>query len=723
MRKNKGITLVSMIGYIVLSLMIISALIVITTNFKKNFNELDVQSIHDVEFDKINLQILGEIKEGKVVSQDETTKEMLVFVNDNVYTYVKEENSIYLNDTIKIADSITNCEFEIEDKTNSKILKIITEIDGETRTLEYLIEEKEHNWKSSNGQLKCSNCGRILTIGDYIKYVPDEKSEEVVILANQSGYSLPQEIKQEKNSKWRVLAVEDNDNNGTNETLILKMNATVNLLYLEGAKGYINGPAILNEICEELYSSTIYGKARSININDLNYALGYEAKGGFYYDSSAWRQLNNFTTSIGSIKNYDLNETPDGKILNDYKASSYFYDIEGGIIKNPASGATRVADKDVVNIIANEAYWLASQGNLCSNQFVTFGTGYVSPSSSKTRIWGNYDLFNSAGVEKSLGISFVPIVKLNSLVPDKITEDEIGKEEEHDWTKSLSVLTCKNCGKQYRIGQAINYVPDINNKSITINTTESGYAQSQTIRQETGKKWIVIGAVDSDDNGTNEKLVIRMEQTTTKLYLNGKQAYNNGPDIMNRICNELYSSSIYGEARSINIDDLNNALNYIPKGGEYYENGWKELKGFKMKLKELSTWENIKNYTNTPDGVNTIQSLEKYEVNGYFYMLEKAVLTNLATQKKLYYNSEDFINSILGDYWLASKGVLPDSSGRVYFGPGYITTEGTRMVYTTYESFSNLRRRKNVCEIYLPCSFTRFRFTLGVLLKIFYNTS
>ena len=677
MMKNKGITLVSMIGYIILSIMIIAILIAITTNFKRNFNELNVQSIHDVEIDKINLQILGEIKEGKVVSQDETTKETLVFVNNNVYTYVKEENSIYLNNTIKIAENITKCEFEIEDKTNSKILKIITEIEGETRTLEYLIEEKEHNWRESNGQIKCSNCGRIIDIGDYIKYVPDEKTDEVLISTNYSGYSTEQEIKQEKKTRWRVLSVEDGDGNGTNETLILKMDATMNLIYLGGAKGYINGPSILNGICEELYSSTIYGKARSINIDDLNYALGYEARGGFYYNSSEWKQLNNFTTSIGSIKSYNRNSTPDGRPLNDYKATSYFFDIEGRTLKNPSTGVTRIVDQNLVNIIANEAYWLATQGNLCSNAFVTFGTGYVSPSASKTRIWGNYDLFNSDGVEKSLGISFVPIVKLNSLVPDKITEEDIEKEEtEHDWNKSLSVLTCKNCGKQYRIGQNINYIPDSNNKSVTISSDESGYTQQQIIRQEIGEKWVVIGAMDLDDNGTNEKLVVRMEPTTTKLYLNGKQAYNNGPDIMDRICKELYSNNTYGEARSINIDDLNNVLNYTPRGGEYYNSKWNELKGFKIKLKDLPTWGTIKSYTNTPDGLNTLQSLENYEVNGYFYILYKATLTNMATQKNIYYNSEDFINAVSGDYWLASRGVLPSTTQKVYFGPGYIETNG-----------------------------------------------
>ena len=57
---------------------------------------------------------------------------------------------------------------------------------------------------------------------------------------------------------------------------------------------------------------------------------------------------------------------------------------------------------------------------------------------------------------------------------------------------------------------------------------------------------------------------------------------------MDRICKELYSNNTYGEARSINIDDLNNVLNYTPRGGEYYNSKWNELKGFKIKLKDFT---------------------------------------------------------------------------------------------------------------------------------------
>ena len=65
MENNKGITLVSLIGYVILSMLVISILTVITANFRKNFNELDVQAVQDIEFDKINMQISKEKREGK----------------------------------------------------------------------------------------------------------------------------------------------------------------------------------------------------------------------------------------------------------------------------------------------------------------------------------------------------------------------------------------------------------------------------------------------------------------------------------------------------------------------------------------------------------------------------------------------------------------------------------------------------------------------------------
>ena len=134
---NRGITLVSLIGYIIISLMVISVLIAITSNFRNNFNELNVQTVHDVEFDKINLQISKEILGGSTVNKNTTTENKLVFTNGNTYTYDNNDKSIYLNNNIVIASKITNCKFEI---TKDNTLKITTAIGEEQRIIEYALE-------------------------------------------------------------------------------------------------------------------------------------------------------------------------------------------------------------------------------------------------------------------------------------------------------------------------------------------------------------------------------------------------------------------------------------------------------------------------------------------------------------------------------------------------------------------------------------------------------
>ncbi len=136
MKDNKGITLVTLIGYIVLSLLVISALILVTGNFKKNFNELDVQSVQEIQLDKINLQLTKEIKEGKRVDRELTTENTLVFKNGNIYKYVAADKKIYQNDNVTIAEYITSCKFEM---INEKTLKVTVGIEGKTRVSEYLM--------------------------------------------------------------------------------------------------------------------------------------------------------------------------------------------------------------------------------------------------------------------------------------------------------------------------------------------------------------------------------------------------------------------------------------------------------------------------------------------------------------------------------------------------------------------------------------------------------
>lgn len=134
MKNKNGITLVSLIGYVILSMMVISLLTVITANFKKNFNELDVQAVQDIEFDKINMQILKEIQEGNKIDKSLLKNNELVFQGGNKYTYVSNDKTLYMNDKIVIAKHLAYCIFSIEE---NQILRIVIQIEGKNRVMEY----------------------------------------------------------------------------------------------------------------------------------------------------------------------------------------------------------------------------------------------------------------------------------------------------------------------------------------------------------------------------------------------------------------------------------------------------------------------------------------------------------------------------------------------------------------------------------------------------------
>ena len=74
------------------------------------------------------------------------------------------------------------------------------------------------------------------------------------------------------------------------------------------------------------------------------------------------------------------------------------------------------------------------------------------------------------------------------------------------------------------------------NKTYKATTDETGYAEEQTInRKEDGMQWRIW---DFDGN----ILWIIGDSTDDKLYLQGVIGYNNGVDILDDICNELYSN-------------------------------------------------------------------------------------------------------------------------------------------------------------------------------------
>ena len=217
--------------------------------------------------------------------------------------------------------------------------------------------------------------------------------------------------------------------------------------------------------------------------------------------------------------------------------------------------------------------------------------------------------------------------------------------KEHNWQYTDNTLaslkcTCKMCGGE-RVVQVGEEIPSY----------EAGPA---------GTQWVVFGAEDSDKNGTNETLLLTtLEPSTETLELGGADAYNNGIEKIEAKVKEIYGN----EARAMKIEDVNRTLGYTPAGGMYMdENGYQTTGNFTTKLKELSTWNDIKaNGTETPDGANTEEALGEYELDGYMYTIVDSGEAGLPYAPAG--TSNEAKNLVFGTmdtpyyYWLASRGV------------------------------------------------------------------
>ncbi len=274
-------------------------------------------------------------------------------------------------------------------------------------------------------------------------------------------------------------------------------------------------------------------------------------------------------------------------------------------------------------------------------------------------------------------------------------------EEIHNWVRTGDNLTCKcnQCtengakpeGRTVTIGQQLNYTKTGTGSS-KISGDMSGVKQGiadgnltaadfgtdgeQTINKDAETKWVVLGAKDVNESGTNETLLLTtLKPTTKKIVLYGAAAYNNGPTEINRMCRELYGK----DARGMTIEDVNNCLGYTNPKGIYYDKSGNEqtVNNLTTKLSSLPIWNDIKNNHQTPDGRNTEAALGEYPLDGYYYSISSTEATDARKNLILASNTP---------YWLASRGVNADSSF-AFFGPGAVN-EGRASSYD-YLFYSN----------------------------------
>ena len=121
--------------------------------------------------------------------------------------------------------------------------------------------------------------------------------------------------------EWKYMGI------GENGEALIVANSEGNLpeVLLSGKGGYVNGPEVLNTVCDKLYSSDM-GKARSMNWEDVTRVLKYDGPQGEYKDIQNHQIKTDKPLSIGEIMTaLEITElmgpmiSPDGRELLYYK--------------------------------------------------------------------------------------------------------------------------------------------------------------------------------------------------------------------------------------------------------------------------------------------------------------------------------------------------------------------------------------------------------------------
>lgn len=147
MTNNKGITMISLIIYIIVITFILSGLTAITTSFYKNVNEVDKGSESAVSFSRFNMYFLNDIKEEEAEISDVTPDGKSIAIGfkrdgqTNVATYRLSGNSIYRNN-VKICSKVKDFKVDASPGKESKIITITMNISDYEKTTTYNVEPK-----------------------------------------------------------------------------------------------------------------------------------------------------------------------------------------------------------------------------------------------------------------------------------------------------------------------------------------------------------------------------------------------------------------------------------------------------------------------------------------------------------------------------------------------------------------------------------------------------
>ena len=365
----------------------------------------------DVQNDGRDTQLTDGIQSGMAVTNVKVTTDTAGTVDAG--TNVTDGTTLYINfDASENGTAVTvtpSLPYAIT--TNGDYEFTLTNASGKTKT-----------HKVSVTNYKVPTIADKVKVGDYVEYIPD--TAEYTTDTNNTGYRSAQTLNTETKD-WRVLYV----NSETGEVLLTTNGIVNNGTYLQGTKGYLRGPAELNNICKTLYSNSSLGiTARSMTIEDLNKACNYmpsEPTTRYAYYPSGTTFAEGDTTIEYNGKTYT-------KKAHAISTAKFYTSDGGGVEKTDSDGFTyRTPEADnpvyvtqtfyscnpssenstVGSILGSSYGWLASPSVDLGSSTANFEVRYASSS----RVSANC-LYISHGSMRSNSLGVCPLVSLGSML-------------------------------------------------------------------------------------------------------------------------------------------------------------------------------------------------------------------------------------------------------------------------------------------------------------------
>lgn len=147
MRSNKGITMSSLVIYVIAMSIVVATISTLTSYFYNNMNELDTDTNSSIAYTEFNTYLSKEIniKENYPILIEGTTSDFIIFSKTgNQYTF--KNGAIYQN-KVKICSNISTCTFDAgQTDETTEIVDIVKVYLKTTGNIEYTNTYKIQNF-------------------------------------------------------------------------------------------------------------------------------------------------------------------------------------------------------------------------------------------------------------------------------------------------------------------------------------------------------------------------------------------------------------------------------------------------------------------------------------------------------------------------------------------------------------------------------------------------